>query len=135
MVVVGAAEMESLLTPWDGATSTGGAAVPMSYSLNMWGQTYTYCNDSYHEHFLKEGELAHFNARRLCGPLLWGKALSPENHPAFFSAVIQGLCSTDYPSGECSVQVKVRGGEGKGVIWTGCMMICISSSVVCGIKD
>lgn len=54
-----------------------------------------------------ESELEAFNSQKLFAPFLWGKALCPDDHPAFFAAVVDALCGAGYQSGECSLVVKV----------------------------
>lgn len=63
----------------------------------------------YRELFFRDGgsELDAFNAQRLFAPFLWGKTICPDDHPAFFAAMVQVSCGSGLQNGECSLVLKV----------------------------
>jgi len=64
----------------------------------------------YRELFLEDqSELEAFNAQRLYAPFLWGRALSPDDHDDFFSAIVQTLCGPPTQCTDRSLVMKVRG--------------------------
>ena len=98
---VSAAEIYEMVRPWEDNTS------PFSYSVNIMGQPVVYCNDSYCDLFLRDqGELDEFNSKRLYSPFLWGRAICPDDHPAFFAAVVQASCGVGSQSADISLVIK-----------------------------
>jgi len=71
------------------------------------GPPVTYCNDRYRQIFLKDHtELDNFNNQHVYSPFLWGRAISPEDQPAFFAAVVQASCGRGPQSADISLVIK-----------------------------
>lgn len=61
----------------------------------------------YRELFLPEG--GELDISKGFAPLLWGRALSPDDQPAFFRALVWASCGTEtYEGGQDALLTKVR---------------------------
>ena len=102
------AQLDQLVRPWEDDSS------PVSYSVNIMGQSYTYCNDIYRDTFLTgQAELDEFNAKHLYSPFLWGRAICPGDHQAFFAAVAKASYAMGSQAADSSLVVKALTRAGK----------------------